>query len=370
MNCLLKTLTAIFLLFSLLGCSKYQTRLNGSFNTLCKSKGISSKKLKELVQVTKKGKYHNVKSILIFYKDSLILEKYFRGSSHDRKVNIHSCAKSVVSILTGISIDKKNIESKDCRIIDIFNDQKESMEGWDSLKRSTTVENLLMMTTGWKWNEETVPYDNDTNSLILFNRANDKLRHIGKLPLVSQPGKKFYYNSGAPFLLSMIITKMSRMPTDSFANNVLFQPLGIHEWKWIRDESGITYGQGELFLRPIDLLKIGRIVIDSGKTPEGKQIITDTWLRNSFYNTNPTSGLFNYGYGWWIFTDRHPHMRSFIQKHKVIEAAGMGGQLLWIIPDLKFVAVTTAENDDYHNIDNNWVSEAMLWEYILPALGY
>ncbi|HEX2957362.1 MAG TPA: serine hydrolase [Chitinispirillaceae bacterium] len=359
-----------FILMINMTCNRFETEFDGRYDTLCKSMNVDATAIKQLVSSTRQGKYGKVTSILISYNDSLILESYFRGFSRNSLINLHSCTKSIVSILSGIAIDKGKIQSVDSKLFDIFNEEKTPLN-WNLQNRSITIKNLLMMTAGWEWNEETIPYDNPTNSLILFNNAKNKLEHISDLRFSSNPGEKFYYNSASLFLASMVLTKTTGMPADSFANKYLFSPLNIFKWKWYRNADGIPYGQGDLFLRPVDFLKIGQLVCNGGKISKGYQIVSENWLKASFNNCKETSTkLFYYGYAWYIVSEKHPELGSFAKTHRIFEAAGMGGQILYVIPDLKLVIVSTAQNDDLHDPDKNFISEAILWDYILPGCGY
>jgi CubicO group peptidase (beta-lactamase class C family) len=348
-------LTASLLIINM-SCNKFETKFDDRYDITCKALNVDATAIKHLVASIKQGKYGKVTSVLISYNDSLILESYFRGFSRNTLVNLHSCTKSIVSILSGIAIEKGKIPSVDSKLFDIFNDGKASLN-WSMQSKSISLQNLLMMTTGWEWNEETIPYDNPTNSLILFNNAKNKLEYINGLQFSSNPGEKFYYNSASLFLASMVLSKKTGMPTDSFANRNLFVPLNIYKWKWYRNADGIPYGQGDLFLRPFDFLKIGQLVCNGGKTPQGSEIVSENWLKESFNNCKETSTkLFYYGYAWYIVSEKHPELGSFAKIHKIFEAAGMGGQILYVIPDLKLVIVSTAQNDDLHDPEKNFIS--------------
>ena len=73
----------------------------------------------------------------------------------------------------------------------------------------------------------------------------------------------------------------------------------------------------------------------------GRQIVSETWIARSieprFQAIGYFSGLFFYGYQWWLG-------RSLAggQEIKWIAAAGLGGQRLFIVPDLDLVVVTTS----------------------------
>lgn len=97
---------------------------------------------------------------------------------------------------------------------------------------------------------------------------------------------------------------------------------------------------------------------------QGKQIVSEKWVKESieirvdakqFPDWHKDDG---YGYQWWI--------RSFKVGDRVIpsyHAPGLGGQFIFIVPDLQLVAVFTGWNDNELGIQ----PFEMLERYILPA---
>lgn len=92
-----------------------------------------------------------------------------------------------------------------------------------------------------------------------------------------------------------------------------------------------------LRMRPRDLLKIGRLVLDHGQS-QGKQIIPASWIAQSMAPEFATDVRdYRYGHQWWAGTARW-HGRP-VQWHA---GFGNGGQRLYIIPALDMAIVTTA----------------------------
>lgn len=52
------------------------------------------------------------------------------------------------------------------------------------------------------------------------------------LPGNYKPGVVFHYHDGAPHLVSAAIQKRCGKPFSEFADQHLFQPVGITDWKW------------------------------------------------------------------------------------------------------------------------------------------
>lgn len=75
----------------------------------------------------------------------------------------------------------------------------------------------------------------------------------------------------------------------------------------MEDRNGRALAQAGLRLKPRDMLKLGRLVLNEGKW-KGKQIISKQWLSDSLkyqidsevkiFRTDGRS--FGYGYQWWL----------------------------------------------------------------------
>jgi CubicO group peptidase (beta-lactamase class C family) len=118
--------------------------------------------------------------------------------------------------------------------------------------------------------------------------SKDWVQFIIDLPMVEEPGSRFEYCNGAPFLLSAILQEQTGMTTLSFAKKYLFKPLGISEVGWPSNPQGITLGYGQLFMRPHDMAKIGYLYLNNGLW-DGEQIISSQWIIASTSKYIPSS---------------------------------------------------------------------------------
>jgi CubicO group peptidase (beta-lactamase class C family) len=119
-----------------------------------------------------------------------------------------------------------------------------------------------------------------------------------------------------------------------FADERLFQPLGIKEYTWDGDKQGITFGGSGLNMRAIDLLKIGQLYLNNGSYNSIK-VLSKQWVYDSTQKHNEGGSPVgqHYGYCWWV---------SNVFNYKTYFAYGYGGQFLYIIPDLEVAIVLTS----------------------------
>ncbi|MGK9475668.1 serine hydrolase domain-containing protein [Melioribacter sp. OK-6-Me] len=265
-------------------------------------------------------------SIIIYNDGNILYEHYFNNFDSEKLNNLKSVTKSIISLLIGIAIDKGYIENEYVRVSELLPELFAGIR--DKRKFEITIRDLLTMSAGFKWNnlggKIRSGWDNSENPALYL---------INNVPLENNPGDKWNYNSGLSHLLSVIITRTSRMSTLEFARKYLFNPLGINDIKWSKARDGIYKGNSELWMKPKDLLKIGIMLLNEGVW-ENKVIVSGKWIEKStrkYFDGFEQIG--GYGYHW--------HTRKF-GKYNSYLAAGWGGQFLIVIPELKVVVVNTS----------------------------
>ena len=301
-------------------------------------------------------KYGRLESLLILKDNKLIVEEYFYGYNRLRLHNIHSCTKSITSLLLGISLEQHKSVQVDQPIFSFF-------PKYDSLKtkekESISLKHALTMKAGLEWNE--FPHE--------MYETNDWFQYILSRPMESDPGEKFNYNSGCSILLGGVINFLEGKPANDYAEEVLFSPLGISEYYWQTHENGTPQCGGGLRMLPRDMAKIGLLVLNDGRW-QNKQIVSEEWIQESTKPYVPENVFFNYGYQWRHRSKNNPQWWEDSKidvkdEHEMIVALGTGGQLIIIVKDLSLVVVTTASDYD----DDRLVSRkiTMTIEEIIPA---
>lgn len=266
-------------------------------------------------------------SLLVVRYGKLVLEEYFHGYSRDDLHQLASVTKSVTSLLVGIARDRGEIDGLDEPVLRSFPGHAAAAEaGWERV----TLRHLLTMTAGLGW---------DRREAIRGPPAGPPLFELALgRPVVDPPGTRFLYNNHDVELLSGVLCQATGMQADEYAAQTLFAPLGITAWDW---ELGRTEGypavSGTLRLRPLDLAKIGQLVLDQGRWG-GRQVVSESWIAES---TRITAGHEAQRYGYlWSRLVTPPEAGG----DEVITAAGTGSQFIHVVPALGTVVVTTGGN--------------------------
>ena len=262
-----------------------------------------------------------MRSLLVSVDGVVKVEQYFHGAVAHRTANLKSASKSIISVLVGIALDHGYLESVDTTIDEFFPEYLD-----DPAKGRITVEDLLTMRAGL-----------ETTSNRNYGRwvqSGNWVRHVLTRPLVAAPGTRMIYSTGSTHLLSAIITKSSGMDTHSFARRYLGQPMGISVPRWTADPQGVLFGGNEMAMTPRDMLSIGQMYLNCGRVGT-TQIVSEEWVHTSIraHATRSRTPDRAYGYGWWV---------RDVQGHHAFYAWGYGGQFIYVVPDLRLVAVMTS----------------------------
>ena len=115
--------------------------------------------------------------------------------------------------------------------------------------------------------------------------------------------------------------------------------MGITNYAWRADISGLPKSGAGSSFRSRDMLKFGMLVTDNGQW-HGQQLIPSDYIQQatSRINTNK-QGTNSYGYFWWR-ADMQVDGKSYDCK----SGRGAGGQFILMLPELDLIIVTTAHN--------------------------
>jgi CubicO group peptidase (beta-lactamase class C family) len=263
-----------------------------------------------------------IHSLLLIRHGHLVLEASFfpyqAGSPHD----IASATKSVTSLLVGIALDKGDLKSVSQPVLPLLPGAEPPTV--ESRKKGLTIEHLLTMTSGLDCG-----FEAGEKELAAMRRTDDWAAFALALPMRAEPGAQFAYCSCNNHLLSSILSDQTGESALAFARKHLFGPLGISDVVWPADPRGRTHGWGDLHLVPRDLAKIAYLYLQGGRW-NGRQIVSEAWVRRSTTPIVKVRDGVGYGYSWWINTTRQP---------PVFEAEGRGGQRAAVVADKDMVVV-------------------------------
>ncbi|HDR4892606.1 MULTISPECIES: serine hydrolase domain-containing protein [Bacillus] len=300
-----------------------------------------------------KEEYENRNGMLVVQKGDYIFENYYNGHGPNDAFHIASVTKTVISALIGICIDKGYIKSVDQKVIEFFSE-------YNVNSSEITVRHLLTMTAPHPF----VDWQEPLEELCM---QRDWVQYT--LNRIGQGGEigSFKYSSAGAHVLSAIITSVTGKSAREFANEYLFQPLGMSEISnynmkafgfddlfgkavkgWVHDPNGISTGGWGLTLTVRDMAKFGQLYLNEG-IHNGKQILSKSWIKESIaMNSN------QYGYLWWLREEEGVYSYC---------AMGDGGNIICCITERELVVAIASEI--IPNAGDRW---KLIKECILPYL--
>lgn len=365
----MKNLVVIALALAIFSCSKPVPVADDLPRATMAEVGIDSVKINQMTKAIRNHEYSNIHSVLIARAGKVVYEQYFTGKDEilgdpigevkfDENTlhDVRSISKSVVSACVGIAIAQGKIKDVNQSVFDFFPEYEEYKTG-DRAK--LTIEHLLSMSSGIRWNED-VPYDNPENSEVAMGKSGAPMEYVLSQPMDTVPGAFWKYNGGTTQLLAAIIKKVSGQEVDEFAKENLFTPLGITTFEWIRyPMMSMPAAASGVRLRPRDLMKFGLLYYNNGVW-NGKQILPAEWVKTSFETHVAKPNNEGYGYQFWIWNNNY-HGNEV----RMVNAVGNGNQRIFFNKEADLVVVTTA--GDY----NQWTLPkhpgTLLNDFIYPA---
>jgi CubicO group peptidase (beta-lactamase class C family) len=304
------------------------------------------------------GTYKDVHSVLLYQRGKLVLEEYFYGYSIERKHQLRSATKSIVSSLAGIAIDRGALSGVNERVLPLMS--YPSYGHPDPRKAAMTLGDFLSMSSGLDCNDHS---STSPGRETVIDDQPDWVKATLDLPMINDPGTRAYYCSGGVSVAGRAIEHAVHMQLPEFAQANLFGPLGItrSDWTWNYDLTNADKEYSQIHLRPRDMLKLGILFADGGRW-HGRQIISEPWVRTSLAEHGHVDNV-SYGYFWW-----RPWLNvetpSGSQHVDVLAAQGNGGQKIYLVPQYGLVAVFTAGGYNAESTPPNTI----MAKIILPRL--
>ena len=252
----------------------------------------------------------------------LVVEEY-NGWDAAAAHSSWSIAKSITSALVGVLVGEGRL--------DIWEpvDAPEWQTPGDP-RAAITLDDLLRMSSGLKWNESYSNLDGDVITTVGPGLA--RAHYAADKPLVHKPGTFWAYSTGTSNLIARSVAeqvgygeKLTRWTDDA-----LFAPLGITTVEHSLDVEGLIAGGSSINMSAQDFARFG-LLYARGGVWDGRRILPEGWVDYSRMPT-PTLDDGSYGAQWWLDPDRPD----------LFYANGFDGQSIGVVPGKDVVVVVLA----------------------------
>ena len=321
---------------------------------------------------------HSGRALLIQRDGRVIFERYDNGWAANRPHPLASGTKSFTGVMAMMAVQDGLLK------LDEF--ASDTLTEWktDPRKSKITVRHLLTLSSGLPAGDRELS-GGRSGGRLLGEVAAKRAQRLGidddaprpdnlneralALPSETEPGTKFQYGPSHFYAFSELLQrklKKSDQPektTLDYLRKRVLAPVGIEVARIGRNRAGNPNLPGGMLLTAREWAKFGQFVLDGGsvKQPDGqwKNLLKPELLEQCFVPsaTNPS-----YGLTWWL-RSADPEAdaggllgrarRQAVQNQavtgpdgqplKVMMAAGLGKQRLYVIPQHKLVVVRFAE---------------------------
>ena len=267
-------------------------------------------------------------------------------SINDNK-QLFSLSKSFCSTAVGFAVDEGLFKVSD-RIVDIFPDKCPSNIS-EKLSKMT-VHNVLTMSTGHK-----------SCVMSLMKDSTDPVSEFLKAELTYFPGEKFVYNTGATYLLSIIVQKYTGKTVYEYLYDKYFSFLDHIPEKWDMTCAGYCEGGCGLYAEIQDIENLGKLYLGKGVL-NGRRFLSEEWVKAAGANQVASSAInpcgpaideeAGYGYYFWRCHEVEGAYRCY----------GREGQFVIVLPEKNAVICTQSMHSNVQQVLD------AIWEFILPQL--
>ncbi|TDX02781.1 serine hydrolase [Kribbella sp. VKM Ac-2566] len=305
------------------------------------AQGLSTAALGSFVGALDAGQ-PEIQTVMLVRHGHVVLEEAWAPYRLEDRHLLFSVSKSFTSTGIGLAIDA-GLLSLDDQVISFF-DADDLPETVSDNLAAMKVRHLLTMTTG---------HSKDTVEALSRDRRMVKI-FLG-LEVQHEPGTVFVYNSGATYMLSAILQRLTGENLLDYLRPRLFEPLGATEATWQVSKEGIVVGGWGLSVNTESLACFGQLLLQHGEW-NGKPLVPAEWFEaatsKQVPNDNEENPDWKQGYGFQFWRGRHNTYRG----------DGAFGQFILIFPEYDAVLITTSATSDMQAILNT------AWDYLLPAL--
>ena len=285
-------------------------------------------------------KSRKTRAVVVVFNGRLIAERYAPGFNKDMPLLGWSMSKSVTNALIGILVRQKKLDIM--RPAPVPEWQHE-----DDSRKKITLDQLLRMSSGLKFEERYGPLDDVTHMLY---GSHDFAAYAAAKPLEIEPDGKWYYSSGTSNIVARIVRKTVENEYEyyyRFIYEELFDKIGMYSAILEPDSSGTFVGSSYASATPRDWARFGLLYLNDGIW-QGERILPKGWIK---YTTTPTTKApkGEYGAHMWLNagSPTDPNNRKWPGAPRdAFAALGFQEQNVIVIPSKKLLLVRFGATTD------------------------
>ena len=261
-------------------------------------------------------------AFMVVHKGVPVAEAYQPEFNAKTRFLSWSMAKSFTNSLVGIMVKDGKLDIN----------KPIAFPNWQNDKRKNiTLNNLMQMQSGLRWNED---YGARSDVTVMLYCENDFAGFTYNQPPAYPAGKKWYYSSGSVNVLNYLMRKSIGNDPDyyRFAQTQLFNKIGMADAVFEVDASGTQTGSSYIYATARDYARFGLLCLQDGVF-NGERILPEGWMK---YSTTPASdSKGKYGSLFWLNTSKYYPSAP----EDMYSCNGHDGQQIFMFPSKDLVIV-------------------------------
>ena len=270
-------------------------------------------------------------AVVVLYKGELLAEKYSKdlGVSQDTRIWGWSMTKSIINAMAGVLAKQNKLNINSLAPVNQWIKDK---------RRDITINDLMHMSSGLKWDEDYGSVSSVTN--MLYKSANCYADAIN-VPYSTKAGTKWEYSSGTSNILSGIIRNLIHddRKYHEFPYSEIFSKAGISSMILETDAAGNFVGSSYSNATARDWARFGLLYFNDGICL-GDTIFPKGWV--NYTRTPASDSKGEYGAQFWLNSSLSlpdvPEDMFFCDGHR--------GQRIFIIPSRNVVVVRLGYSEE------------------------
>jgi CubicO group peptidase (beta-lactamase class C family) len=280
------------------------------------------------------GDHGDVDSLLIAHRGTLLFESYYSRGRVNFPHYQMSITKSYTAMAIGRAIQLGHLSMADLDkpVVSFLKDidQDQLVDGAGAI----TLAEAMNMKSGVRIDDETArQLRKNPEALKGQGQIQSYLEHSAP---ISPAPREFKYQGSDPSMTMQVLEASVPGSAHDFIKDELLANMGITNYGWHEDISGLPKSAAGSSMRSRDMIKWGLLTMNKGKWKDEQLVPTEFVERaTAKIHTNPQGT--SYGFFWW----RHD-VEIDGKTYDCKSGRGAGGQFILMFPEVDLLIVITA----------------------------
>lgn len=282
------------------------------------------------------GDHGEIDSLLLWANGKLVFESYFRRGRINYPHFQMSITKSYTALAIGRAIQLGHLTMADLNRPVVSFLQGLHSENFAAGASTITLSEAMTMQSGIRIPPKKLQFLKESPPAV--QGVKQVQAFLENTASIAAAPREFKYQGTDTAITMQVLEAVVPGSAREFIKRELLDKMGITNFGWQEDISGLPKAAAGSSMRSRDMLKWGLLVHNKGRH-KGEQLIPPTFIDRATSRLCNTAGETYYGFFFWRHT-------ATVDGRPVdcITCRGAGGQFIFFFPGHDFIAVATAHN--------------------------